>query len=110
MPGSRQNGSMLHGIYQASLYGHGSGGSAELLQKIEKLREENAALRRELRETHEQVGKLSAALRRCSEEAGAANDGLAGQSSTHPLIAGLTRDQAEKERLIVGVPLSDYIV
>ena len=95
---------MLHGIYRASLYGHGSGGSAELLQKIEKLREENAALRRELRETREQVGKLSAALRRCSEEAGAAN------SLTHPLTAALTRDEAEKERLIAGAPLSDYIV
>lgn len=93
---------MLRGMYQASICASGGTGS---LHELEKLRGENAALRRELGEARGQIDKLTAALRLWSDGAGRANEGLG-----HPLTAALTREEVESERLIAGAPLSDSLV
>ena len=73
--------------------------------ELHVLREERAALRRELEELRAQNSKLQAALRLWSDSTAQANSVLA-----HPLTAALVRDEMESERLIVDVPLSDNIV
>lgn len=73
--------------------------------EVYSLKEQQAALRRELEEVRAQNRKLQEALKLCSEGTAQANSVLA-----HPLTAALVRDEMESERLIVDVPLSDNIV